>query len=140
MAGQQKGREDPSSFQATDDLLFERGWIKKLRFSYLADEIMEAPKVLIEAIERGQEAQDSDYYTDPLGLFGGRDLSNEKKNHPITNQLEKEIPADCVVNGIKGIKDGQNKKDHKGKGESNLPDLQSPLCYPSIKPKKEGPG
>jgi hypothetical protein len=33
--------------------------------------------------------------------------------------LEKKISADSIVNGIKGIKNGQNKKDYEGEGESN---------------------
>jgi len=139
MAGQQKGGEYPPPLQATDNLLFEGGWIRKPCFPYLADKIMKAPKVLIETIERGQDAQNNDCQDDPSLFFRRNNLSNEKENRRITDQLEKKITADCVVYGVKGIKNGQNKKGHKGKGESNPPDLQRPLFYPSIEPEKEGP-
>ena len=139
MAGQQKGGKNPTPLQAPDDLLFERRWIRKLRLSYRADEILEAPEILIETIERGQDTQDDDCQDNPARLFRRRDLVNEKKDHNVTNQIKKKIAAEGIVYGMKGIKNSQGKEDNKGQGESNPPDLQSPLCYPSIEPEKERP-
>jgi hypothetical protein len=50
MAGQEKGGKNPTPLQTPDDLLFKRGWIRKLRLSYLADKSLEAPEILIETI------------------------------------------------------------------------------------------
>jgi hypothetical protein len=68
-----------------------------------------------------------------------RDLDNEKKDQKVTDQINEEITADGKVYGVKGIKDGKNKKNHEGEGQGNPPDLRNPLYYPSIEPEKEGP-
>jgi hypothetical protein len=67
-------------------------------------------------------------------------LEDEKKDHKVTNHIKKKIAADGIVYGVKGIKDGQDKKDNEWKGENDFLYLQSPLSYPSIKPQKEDPG
>ena len=100
---------------------------------------MKAPKVLIKAIKRGQDTQDHDCCADPTGILGGKNLSDEKKNRCIADQIKKEIAADGIVNGVEGIKNGQNKKDRKGKRKTNSPDLQRPFCYPFIEPEEKSP-
>ena len=100
---------------------------------------MKAPAILIESVERSHDAQDNYSHNNPASLFTGSDLGDEKKNRRVADQLKKEIAADSVVYGIKGIKNGQYEKGQEGEGESYLPDLQNPLCCPSIKPEEEGP-
>jgi hypothetical protein len=57
-----------------------------------------------------------------LSLFVRRDLDDKKKNHRIADQMEKKTAAEDIIYGMKGINNGQNKKDYEGKGESNLSD------------------
>jgi hypothetical protein len=80
---------------------------------------LEAPEILIEAIERGQDAQGYNCQGNPARLFGRRDLDNEKKDHNITDQAKEKIAADGIVYRVKGIEDGQDKKDNEWKGKRN---------------------
>ena len=139
MAGQQKGGKDPTPLQAPDDLLSKRRRIGKLHLIYLSEDILKAPEVLIETVQRGQDAQDNDCQGYPACFFERRRLDDEKKDHTIADQKKEKIAAEGIVYGMKGIKNSQGKEDNKGQGESNPPDLQSPLCYPSIEPEKERP-
>jgi hypothetical protein len=127
MTGQQKGGKDPSPFQAADDFLFERGWIGKPHLIYLTEDILKAPEILIETIERGCDAQDNDCQGYPARFFRRRDLGNEKKDHKVTNQIKKKIAADSIVYGLEGIKNSQDKKDNERKRKSGFLYLQRPL-------------
>jgi hypothetical protein len=68
-----------------------------------------------------------------------RDLPDEKKYRNIADQKKEKMATDGIVYGMKGINDGQDKKDYEGERKANALDLQNPLCYPSIEPDKDGP-
>ncbi len=88
----------------------------KLRLIYLADEILEAPEMLIQAVQRGKDTQYDYDQSNPTGFSHRTDVSNEEEYRRIADESEEEIPAEDVVYGLKGVNDGQEKKYQKGEG------------------------
>jgi hypothetical protein len=66
-------------------------------------------------------------------------MDDNKKYHCIADHKKEKITADNIVYRVKGIDNGQYKKEYEGEREGNPPDFQNPLCYPSIEPEKDGP-